>query len=406
MNDAPSIPTGFAFESPASALAALVARIEPVGTEQVCLSEAPGRVLAEALVADRPSPACDVSAMDGYAIGEQDLRLGAIPIAGDIAMGASPPIMPTGAVLRIFTGAPVPDGVFVVIRREDCIEHDGGIELTAQTIASAHAGANIRRRGENCSAGAEVALAGQPITPACMGALAAMGLARPRIYARLRVAVLTTGDEVLPAESSPEPWQLRDANGPALLGLLSSRTWIDLTVHACIPDDERTLGDTFEQTLDSADAIICCGGVSMGQRDFVPATIRACGGEIIFHCLPQKPGKPALGAVTRDGRPILGLPGNPVSVLVTARRLALPALSARGGLARPEAPALVRITNPASKPIALWHHRPVRLTAPGEAECITSHSSGDIPAVATSDGFVEVPPNAANAGPFPFYAWC
>ncbi|MBZ0172404.1 MAG: hypothetical protein K8E66_08500, partial [Phycisphaerales bacterium] len=116
-------------------------------------------------------------------------------------------------------------------------------------------------------------------------------------------------------------------------------------------------------------------------------------------------GKPALGAVSPDGKPILGLPGNPVSVLVTGRRLGLPALAARAGLAAISLPTLVRLTNPGEMTLKFWWHRPVRLTSTGEAMLIPTMGSGDIPSVATSDGFVEVPPGTPGEGPFAFYAW-
>lgn len=405
MTVSPPIPAGFAFDSPAAALGSLLPRIEPVGSETVALTHACGRVLAEPIRADRPSPACDVSAMDGYAIREADLEVGEIPVAGTIAIGAEPPAMPRGSVLRIVTGAPVPAGVHAVIRREDCVEHADRIEITEATIAAAPAGANIRYRGENCEAGAEIMPAGTLITAPGVGTLATVGATAPAVSRRVRVALLVTGDEVLPADSTPAPWQLRDSNGPALAGLLSRHVWLDVDLRPRVPDDETALREAFEAALAESDAVICTGGVSMGGKDFVPAVVRAAGAEVVFHRIPQKPGKPALGAVTPDGKPILGLPGNPVSVLVTGRRLALPALAQRAGMTAGPPATLVRLTRRDPKTLKLWWHRPVRLTGPGEAELLVTMGSGDIPSVSTSDGFVEIPPNDPGSGPFPFYAW-
>ncbi len=405
MTVSPPIPAGFAFDSPAAALEAMLSRIEPVGAERVPLKDAAGRVLAESIQADRPSPACDVSAMDGYAVREVDLKPGEIPVAGTIAIGAAPPAMPTGAVLRIVTGAPVPEGVFAVIRREDCVEHADRIGITEATIAAAPAGANIRRRGENCDAGAEITPAGTLITGPCVGASATVGVTEPAVRRRVRVALLVTGDEVLPADASPEPWQLRDSNGPALAGLLSRHAWLDVDLRPRVADDEGALREAFGSALADADAVICTGGVSMGGKDFVPAVVRASGAEVVFHRLPQKPGKPALGAISPEGKPILGLPGNPVSVLVTGRRLALPALARRAGMIDDPYPTLVRLTSRDPKTLKLWWHRPVRLTGPGEAVLLATKGSGDIPSASTSDGFVEIPPNDPDEGPFPFYAW-
>ncbi len=405
MTVSPPIPAGFAFDSPAAALEAMLPRIEPVGSERVALADAAGRVLAEAVRADRPSPACDVSAMDGYAVRAADLRPGVLPVAGTIAIGAEPPAMPTGAVLRIVTGAPVPEGVHAVIRREDCIERGDRIEISEATIAAASAGANIRFRGENCGAGEEITPAGTLITAPCVGTLATVGETEPVVRRRVRVALLVTGDEVLEPGARPEPWQLRDSNGPSLAGLLSRHAWLDVDLRPRVSDDEAALREAFGSALAGADAVICTGGVSMGAKDFVPSIVRGAGAEVVFHRLPQKPGKPALGAVGAGGKPILGLPGNPVSVLVTGLRLGLPVLSRRAGLRMPPPPTLVRLSNPGRKTLGLWWHRPVRLTGPGEAELIPTRGSGDIPSASVSDGFVEIPPGASGEDLLPFYAW-
>ncbi|USN99618.1 MAG: molybdopterin molybdotransferase MoeA [Phycisphaeraceae bacterium] len=397
-------PFGFAFDSPAAALDALLARVKPVGRERVPLALAAGRVLADPIVADRPSPACDVSAMDGYAIREADLKPGPIAVAGDIAIGVEPPAMPTEAALRIVTGAPVPAGVHAVIKREDVIEHADHIEVADRAMATATPGANIRYRGENCAAGAALAPAGTLITPPCVGTLATVGVVEPWVFRRVRVAVLVTGDEVLPPEAVPEPWQLRDSNGAALAALLGRHGWIEAVLHPRVPDHEDAIRSAFDAALAESDAVVCTGGVSMGAKDYVPSVVREAGADIVFHRLPQKPGKPALGAV-KDGKPILGLPGNPVSVLVTGRRLALPTLAARSGR-RSFAPApRVRLANADGKTLTIWWHRPVRLTGAGEAELIQTMGSGDIPSIATSDGFVEIPPGDAGDGPFAFYGW-
>lgn len=403
----------FAFASPDHALEALTNRIKPVGSERLPLARAAGRVLAEDILADRPSPACDVSAMDGYAIRAEHLTPGTRPIVGEIPIGQEPPIMPgtmpdsgpDSGVMHIVTGAPVPAGVHAVIRREDCTELDGAIEITQHTIDAAPPGANIRRKGENLAQGAPVANKGARITPATSGALATVGAAEPLVYQRVRVALLITGDEVLDPHESPAPWQLRDSNGLSLACLLAVHPWLELVTHARAPDDRAALRAAMASALDAADALLCTGGVSMGNRDFVPEVTSELGAETVFHKLPQRPGKPALAAVTSIGQPVLGLPGNPVSVLVTARRLALPALATRAGIARwPSAPALT-LTNPDDRSIKLWWQRPVRLVAPGKAELIPTKGSGDIPSVAASDGFVEIPPGNASPGPFAFYPW-
>ena len=153
--------TSFAFDSPAAALGALLGRVAPVVTERVALDDAGGRVLAEDVCADRASPACDVSAMDGYAVRIADLAGGSLAVSGEIAIGSAPPAMPEGAALQIVTGAPVPDGAEAVIKREDVEETPGRIGVGVDVAASVKPGQNIRRMGENLEGGALVCHGGR-----------------------------------------------------------------------------------------------------------------------------------------------------------------------------------------------------------------------------------------------------
>jgi molybdopterin molybdotransferase len=159
-------------------------------------------------------------------------------------------------------------------------------------------------------------------------------------------------------------------------------------------------------TLAWCDAVLLTGGVSAGQYDFVPDVIAAIGGETIFHRLPLRPGAPVFGAVGPKGQAILGLPGNPVSVLVTARRLAWFALMRLAGFAepRPRVP-VVGLSNVDGKSLKDWWCRMVRLTGAGQAELVPTRGSGDVVSMGRSDGFVEVPPETTGAGPWPFYSW-
>jgi len=152
--------------------------------------------------------------------------------------------------------------------------------------------------------------------------------------------------------------------------------------------------------------VLLTGGVSAGQYDFVPGVVAALGAKTVFHRLPLRPGGPILGAVGPDGQAILGLPGNPVSVLVTARRLARTVLRHLAGFACASCPVpVVRVTNDDGRTLNLWWYRLVRLTGPGVAELVPAQGSGDVVALARSDGFVEIPPNASGAGPWPYYGW-
>jgi len=374
--------------------------------------------------------------MDGYALRLADLRragdsqfIGRSPdtlvtlrVAGEVPIGFSPPPLPHGACLRIVTGGAIPAGADAVLRRELVREIPGAdanavasIEIQGEVIRSLREGEHIRRAGENAPAGSIVAPAGRVIDAAIVGAIAAFGLARVRLRRAIRVAILTTGDELVPIDAPAEPWQIRESNGTVLEALLAGARWIASIDRRHAPDDLETITRAVRDALgptDSAthrpggaDALIITGGVSMGHRDFVPEALARCGVRTLFHRLPQRPGRPILGGVTSDGRPVLALPGNPVSVMVTARRIVWPVLAHRAGAAPTDAVACASVSNDDGRRIDLWWHRPVRLVGDGVAELLDTRGSGDIVAAAASDGFVEIPPREGGAGPWPFRAW-
>lgn len=395
-----------AFPSPARACEALVERLAPVPAERIDLSGAAGRILAEPLLADRPSPPADVSAMDGYALRLDDLAAGRLSVRGEVAMGQRPPDLPSGspAAVRIVTGGGIPQGADTVIRREDVTEHGDHITVDPALADRITPGANIRRAGENLAAGSTVVPAGTRITPPVAGALATFGAARPAVRRRVRAALLLTGDELLAVDAEPTPWQIRDSNGHVLAAMLGGQPWIDVVHRQHCPDTREALDAALASALERADAVILTGGVSMGDKDHVPAAVRAAGGEVLFHRLPQRPGKPILGAIGPRGQCILGLPGNPVSVMVTARRIGAPALDAMAGRRAP-APPSVRISDPDDRTIHLWWHRLVRTGRDGDVTLAGSVGSGDLVAAARADGFVEVAPGARATGDLPFYPW-
>lgn len=388
--------------SPADAVRALIERLVPVGTERVPLEVASGRVLAEALVADRPSPAIDVSAMDGYAVDSARFGAGVVPVAGEARIGRAPERLAPGSAMKISTGAPVPIGADAVIKREDVVERGDSIECPEGMAVTS--GLNVRGRGENLGGGAPVADTGARIGPGVAGALASFGRSRPLVYRRVRIALLVTGDEVRDAGDAVEDWKLRDSNGPALRALFGGEPWIELLPARRSADDPALIRNAAEEALSAADLLLCTGGVSMGDRDHIPGVLRDLGAEVIFHRIPQRPGKPVLGAVTPNRQAVLGLPGNPLSVMVTARRMACPVAMALAGIMREPPPRLISIDGD-GKRLDLWWHRLVRLTTPGKGELAEGRGSGDVPSAARADGFVELPPGQSGAGPWPFYPW-
>lgn len=392
------------FDTPAAAIAAMVGRLAPLAVESIPLASATGRVLATAVRADRDSPACDVSAMDGYAVRICDLGPPLLPVTGEALIGRPPLTMPVGAALRIFTGGPVPVGCDAVIAREQVDErnHAIGLPLGLEVKRGQH----IRRRGENGQRGATIVEAGTIIDPTVAAALAAFGVSRPTVHQRIRLAVIVTGDEVHAVDAAVEPWQLRDSNGPALEALLAAQPWIHWKRVTHVADDHTRLREVIATAVRDSDALLLTGGVSMGDYDFVPAVLRELDCAVVFHRLPIRPGKPVLGAVGPAGQAVLGLPGNPGSVVTTARRIAAPVLRRLAGCGVPDiATAAVTIVNPDDRTLALHWSRPVRLVGAGRAELVPTRGSGDMISTARSDGFVEIPAGRCGIGPWPFYRW-
>lgn len=395
-------PFEFVFDSPSAAVAAMLARIQPVDTETVLLEDALGRILAQDVLADRESPSVDMSSMDGFAVRIADIAAGTLPIAAEVRIGQEPPPLPAATCVRIVTGGAIPPGAEAVVKREDITERDGRISLVSGF--QVRPGDNIRRAGENLKAGARIMAKCTRITPAVAGALATFGIRRPAVFRMLTVGVITTGDEVVDVSETPTQWQLRDSNAASLHAMLESLRVVEVR-HTRVPDDPTRLKDAVATHLKTCDALLMTGGVSMGHRDFVGDALSAAGVQTVFHGLPQRPGKPTLGGVTNDGRPVFGLPGNPVSVMVTTRRIAVAALMARAGMAMSGRTMTVRLATPSDRAIDLWWHRPVRLNTNGEAELADTKSSGDVAGTAGSDGFVEIPARMTGPGPWPFYPW-
>jgi molybdopterin molybdotransferase len=389
--------------SPSEGVGLILPRVRAVGVERVPLERAIGRVLAEGVTADRDSPAADVSAMDGFAVRAADLALGELPIAGELRIGQEPMALPARSALRIVTGAPVPPGADVVVKREDTEEASGRVRFAAAT-KSLPVWTNIRRKGENAKAGEAVVAAGAEVTAPVAGVLAACGRAEVPVHRRVRVAVLVTGDEVLGVGDTPGPYQLRDSNGYTVLAIATRWKWVEAERAPAVKDDPGVLRSVMRDLLVSADALIVTGGVSMGERDFVPRVVRDLGAEVLFHKVNQRPGKPVFAAAM-EGKPIFGLPGNPLSVMVTMRRMVVPVLERLGGIQNGAPPALMRLVNPDDRRLDMWWHRFVKVVGEGRAELLSISSSGDVMNAARSDGFVELPPGAGGEGPWGYYSW-
>jgi len=309
-------------------------RLAPLPAEEVARRSAVGRVLARDLVATVDVPAVDVSAMDGYAIAGEVRPGERRSVAGTIAAGDPPGFeLPAGKTARIMTGAPVPQGADRIVPVEAT---DAGRDEVVIN-AAAEPGAHVRRRGEILSAGAPLLAAGSRLTPGALALLATHGYATLPVHRSPSVAVLTTGDEVVPPDAVPAPGQLRDSNtdflvaAGATLGLRCEPLGI-------APDRVDALRPLIEAGLRS-DVLLLCGGVSMGEFDFVEGVLAELGCQVLLDAVAIQPGKPMVFAVHRGGL-VFGLPGNPASVMVSFWLFVRPALRRLMGIEDSWWPAL------------------------------------------------------------------
>ncbi|MBL9076526.1 MAG: molybdopterin molybdotransferase MoeA [Planctomycetes bacterium] len=303
-------------------------RLAPA-TEVVGLAEAHGRVLAEAIVADGPWPATDRSAMDGFALAASSRGLAAgttLPVVGASLAGAPfAGALPAAAAIRIMTGAVVPAGADTVVP----VERTSGFAGDRVTLqADVAAGQNIRPRGSELAAGAVVLPAGTRLRAAAIGVLAVLGRVRTAVARQPVVAIVATGDEVVPAEAVPLPHQVRESNSWALAAQVRECGAIARRLPIA-PDEPAALRALLQDALASADVVLTIGGVSQGTHDLVHGTLQELGVEPVFHGLDLKPGKPTffgVRAAPRGARFVFGLPGNPASTFTVFDLLVQPLL--------------------------------------------------------------------------------
>jgi molybdopterin molybdotransferase len=295
-------------------------RLAPLAEEEIERRAALGRVLTRSLAATGDQPGEDVSAMDGYALAGAAKPGESRPVAATVVAGDPPGCrLASGAAARIMTGAPVPLGADRVIPVEAT---DGGRDrVTFQ--AAAGPWENIRRRGEVLAAGDELLPAGATLTPGALSLAASHGYASLPVHRAPTVAVLATGDEVVPPETEPAPGQLRDSHTDFLL---AAGTGLGLSFVALgiAPDRRDALASLVECGL-AFDVLLLCGGVSMGELDLVEGVLADLGCRTVFDGVAVQPGKPMVFAV-HDGGLVFGLPGNPASAMVTFWLFVAPAL--------------------------------------------------------------------------------
>ena len=313
----------------AEALALLTERLDVVvGAEDVDLRHAAGRVLAADIVSSRAVPPHDNAAVDGYAVRFEDLVTDTdtkLSVTGRIAAGDISDL-PVGAgeAMRIFTGAAMPDGADTVLMQEDCRAEDGAVVIPP----GIKQGANRRFAGEDIQTGETILTAGTRLRPQEVGLAASIGLGTLSVFKPVRVALFSTGDEVRDVGTDLPPGSIYDTNRYSIAAALERLGCVvdDLGI---LPDRYDVIHSTLRDAADGHDLIMTSGGVSTGEEDHVRAAVDALG-QMHFWRLAIRPGRPlALGQI--GAVPFIGLPGNPVAVLVTFMRFARPAILRLGG---------------------------------------------------------------------------
>lgn len=292
------------------------------------LVDANGLVLADSLIADRDYPPFPRAMMDGYAVRCGDAGK-TVPVVGEVAAGTASSVSVTGGMaVEIMTGAPCPEGTEAVVQKE-LVEREGD---SVSLPADLPAGKNIAPTGVECERGATVLEQGDVLTPLAIACAATFGRSVVSVYPRPSMAIITTGDELVPVDVEPGPAQIRNSNG-IMLGAMARNLGIAEVAQAHATDTPESLSHCLTSAA-NADIIVLSGAVSAGKYDGVPDALAEFGATAIFHKVTQRPGKPLLFA-TRDRQLIFGLPGNPLSCHLGFYRYIAPAARRMMGIDTP-----------------------------------------------------------------------
>lgn len=376
-------------------LAAILAMLPTPEPIELRTADGLGLVLAETATCAIMLPAADNSAMDGYALVADDLSAASraqpvrLSVTGEVLAGSDEtPTVARGTCVRIMTGAPIPPGADTVVPVELTLEDGGDITFHLP----AREGDNIRRAGEDLVPDQELVAAGRRLAPADVALLSAAGIARVVCIPAPRVVIMSTGDELVPADREPGPGRVRDSNGPMLAAMVRATGGVPFVTGA-IPDDHAALTEAFESNLGHADLFVCTGGASAGTRDLLADVIGELG-EVEAVKVAMRPGMPQIrGRI--GSTPVIGLPGNPVSSFVSFEVFVRPAIRALQGRRDVHRPTVVaRAVEPLHAPSHKRGYLRVRLAREGAAWTVRptgAQGSHLITSIAQADGLAIVP---------------
>jgi molybdopterin molybdotransferase len=377
-------------------------RVQPItGTETVALREAAGRVLAGDVIAPLDLPPFDNSAVDGYAVRHRDLKPNAetrLKLAGRVMAGHRPPgEVGAGQAVRIFTGAAMPAGADTVFMQEDVKTED----LAVIVPPGLKPGANRRFAGEDVKAGSVALPAGRVLSAADIALAAALGITSLEVRPRLRVALFSTGDEIVEPGAARPPSALFDANRALLNGLLV-RLGTQVSDLGIVPDHPEALRRAIGEAAKTHDLVLTSGGVSTGEADHVRAAVESIG-RLVFWRVAIKPGRPvAMGVI--EGAAFAGLPGNPVAAFVTFVRVVRPLLLRLGG-ASPQTlvplPVKAAFSYRKKKGRREYVRVALRRTADGGVEAVKhpQEGAGVITSLTETDGLAEIADDTTKIEP-------
>ena len=384
------------------AVESILASIPAPKSEVIPLAEAGGRIVAEKILALADLPPFDNSAVDGYAVLAREVASASsqnpvsLQLAGRIAAGEnfSGELSP-GQCVRIFTGSTLPHGADAVVMQEDT-RNDANQSHSILFLDSAKPWENVRFRGEDVKRGAEIVAPGQRLGAAHLALLAAGGTAHVIANRRPSVALLATGSELKESGSPLAPGQIYESNRAALAPLIAATAALP-RIFPIVPDDAEATRAALSRALADCDIVITCGGVSVGEMDFVKSAFEELGGHLEFWKVAIKPGRPFVFG--RHGDKLLfGLPGNPVSAFVTFLLLARPALLGWQGATKVGLPdSLGILAEPFSNSDNRRHFMRIALDSNGKVRSAGTQASHLLSSLATAEGLLDMPPKTTLA---------